>query len=646
MQYYEILNLKSEPFSNSPDPEFFYGSREHAECLRKVEIAIRLRRGLNLVSGEVGTGKTTLCRQLLRVLAKDSDIVAHLVLDPSFSTSREFLTVLHRMLLGAEPPAGGSEFALKEAVKNALFRLGVEEGKIVVLIVDEGQKAGGEFLELLRELLNYETNEAKLLQIVIFAQNEFLPLLRERPNLEDRVNLSMELGPLDLGETREMIAYRLGKAASAYKAPRVFSEGALKAIHQATGGYPRKIIGLCHRVLLAMLMQNRTRADRALVRSVLEGGGQTAPRTNPVALGVVVVSMALALFLVVGAFMAPDTMPGRAYRYFSWWARDGVAEFFAGRSPSPDAPAAPAPEAPASRTPAGPVPAPSARLEKAQPEPTQHEPARPEPVKPEPIKPEPVKPEPIKPEPVKPEPVKPEPVKPEPVKPEPVKPEPVKSEPVRPQTAPEPTPAPAPAPIEVSQAGPLATPEPEAAQVLAPAGEVPAGSWEAALPPGCPTDLGRLRIVRGEILSDVISKIYGVYRVVHLRRIEAANPGQGDLNRVPAGSTVLLPAIPMDMPASARKGLWLLLGSFPTLQQAWDFLDSAPAEGPRARLVPWWAPDLGLRFAVVAHGPLRSAAEAEDIRGALPPGLAERADVVRLDAEGAVYFTDITGWKL
>lgn len=607
MQYFEILNLKSEPFSNSPDPEFFYGSREHAECLRKVEIAIRLRRGLNLVYGEVGTGKTTLCRQLLRVLARDREIVAHLILDPSFSTAREFLTVLHRMFLGAEPLAVASEFGLKEAIKNALFRLGVEEGKTVVLIVDEGQKAGAEFLELLRELLNYETNEAKLLQIVIFAQREFLPLLLERPNLADRVNLSMELGPLDLNETREMIAYRLNKAASTFKAPRVFTEGALKAIHQSTGGYPRKIIGLCHRVLLAMLVQNRTRADRRLVRTVLEGGGQAAPRTNPVALAVVILSMVLAAILVAGAFMGPQTVPGRAYRYFSWWANEGVGQLLSGRIPGRSAPAAPPPE---SRPQAQPLPLPPA------PAPAVAESAPPQPAA----------------------------SAPKAAPPAPAAP--AAAEPVRPQAAPTP-----PAPVPAAQASPAsAAPTPaagsEPAQVLAPAGGETVAPWAADLPPGCPPTLGRLRIERGEILSDVISKVYGVFRVVHLRRVEAANPRLRDSDQVPAGMAVALPSIPMPMPASAREGHWLRLASFTSLQPAWDFVADAPAGGPKLRLVPWWSPAAGLRFEVVARGPFQGAAAAEALRQSLPGGLGDRAEVVRLGGEGAVCFTDIASWKL
>ena len=85
MKYYEILNLKTEPFSNSPDPELFYDSEQHVACIQQLELSLRLKRGLNTVIGDVGTGKTTLCRQLIRKFSNDEDFICHLILDPIFS---------------------------------------------------------------------------------------------------------------------------------------------------------------------------------------------------------------------------------------------------------------------------------------------------------------------------------------------------------------------------------------------------------------------------------------------------------------------------------------------------------------------------------------------------------------------------------
>jgi general secretion pathway protein A len=162
MDYFKILNLKKEPFSNSPEPEFFYQSVKHLGCLQKLELAIRLRRGLSVVVGDVGTGKTTLCRQLiLKFAASEEDhnhIETHLLLDPSFTNSLEFLSTVALTFGLSSTGSDVSEWQLKESIKNYLFQKGVDEGKIVVLIVDEGQKLPGFCLEILREFLNYETN--------------------------------------------------------------------------------------------------------------------------------------------------------------------------------------------------------------------------------------------------------------------------------------------------------------------------------------------------------------------------------------------------------------------------------------------------------------------------------------------------------
>lgn len=165
------------------------------------------------------------------------------------------------------PPAGSetSEWKLKDNIQKYLFQKGVEEQKIVALIVDEGQKIAAFFVEILRELLNFEMNEYKLLQIVIFAQQEFQEVLSAYPNFTDRINLIHYLGPLDFGETRSMIRFRLNQAKEGYKLPDLFSLPGYFAAYRATGGYPRKIIHLCHRAMLTMIIQNRKKAGWRLV---------------------------------------------------------------------------------------------------------------------------------------------------------------------------------------------------------------------------------------------------------------------------------------------------------------------------------------------------------------------------------------------
>jgi len=278
MEYFKILNLIREPFSNSPEPEFFYQSPKHVRCLQQLELAIRLRRGLNVVLGNVGTGKTTLCRRLITAFAEahpaSDSVETHLLMDPAFTSPTEFLKAVSLGFgIAARPKrrtaadAETSEWQLKENIKDYLLNRGVHEKKIVALIIDEGQNLPDFCLEILREFLNYETNENKLLQIVIFAQKEFRQTLARTENIADRVNLLYLLEPLNFRETREMIRFRIAQAGEPGNVPELFSRAGLRAVYRATGGYPRKIITLCHQVVLSLIIQNRTRAGCFLVRS-------------------------------------------------------------------------------------------------------------------------------------------------------------------------------------------------------------------------------------------------------------------------------------------------------------------------------------------------------------------------------------------
>jgi general secretion pathway protein A len=273
MEYFDVLNFKKEPFSNSPEPEFFFEAPKHMGCLQKLELAVRLRRGLNVVIGDIGTGKTTLCRKLIQQFSfspQDSqEIETHLLLDPSFNSSIEFLQTVC-MLLGIKEIEGQeSEWQLKERIKNYLFNKGVNENRIVVLIIDEGQKIPENCIEILREFLNYETNNYKLLQIIIFAQLEFKKILRKHANLSDRINVLYYLNPLKFKHMREMIKYRISVARNFENYSAIFTYWGLLAIYLATGGYPRKVVSLCHQVILMLIIRGKNKADFFLVRSCL-----------------------------------------------------------------------------------------------------------------------------------------------------------------------------------------------------------------------------------------------------------------------------------------------------------------------------------------------------------------------------------------
>ncbi|WP_052813271.1 AAA family ATPase [Desulfonatronum thioautotrophicum] len=263
MHYYEHLDLTKEPFSNSPDPSFFFRSRNHVQCLNRLEIAIRLRRGLNVCLGEVGTGKSTLSRALIQRLSEEAAVGTYLILDPSFSSAKDFLRTLHKRFLGIEPRARLSNQRMMEALNNDLFQKAVDRNMIVLLIIDEGQKLEAECLEVLRVLLNYETNAAKLLQVVIFAQEEFAEQMAAAPNFQDRVNEVCRLAPLGFRETRALIRHRLKLAGARHD---LFSGLAYWAMFTATRGRPRRIMHLGHKVLLYLVAHNRKRAGMSMVR--------------------------------------------------------------------------------------------------------------------------------------------------------------------------------------------------------------------------------------------------------------------------------------------------------------------------------------------------------------------------------------------
>ena len=264
MSYFKLLGLEREPFSTSPDPQFFFLSAAHRAALYRLRISVKLQRGLCLLLGDVGTGKTTLSRRLAQVLPQDGPIDLHVLLNPYVTSEEQFLAALMETF-HLEMPASPSVRTMLGAIERHLFTRGVEKGRIVTLIIDEAQQLPLEALELLRGLLNYETQDVKLLQLILLAQTDFLPTLRGIRNLWDRMSLRYVLNPLDERETKELIHFRLAQAGFRSREP-LFADEAIREIYYATQGYPRRIALLCHDALERLVMDSQPTVSADLIR--------------------------------------------------------------------------------------------------------------------------------------------------------------------------------------------------------------------------------------------------------------------------------------------------------------------------------------------------------------------------------------------
>lgn len=268
MNYYHFLGLEKEPFSTSPDPDFFYESTEHHAALVKAMIEIRLRRGVSVLLGDVGTGKTTLARKLSQMLMKKERIAFHMILDPTCQTEDIFLESLIKTFKIEIREINPSILVLKEAIKDFLFKKGVEENKTIVLLIDEAQKLNLLSLEVLRVLLNYETNEYKLLQLLLVGQMELLPKIRKIRNFWDRLSMKYVLNSLSEEDTKGLIEFRIRKA-GCYSGRWIFTDESIKEIYNYTHGYPRRILQICHNAFRALMVDDKAVIDGNMIRGLI-----------------------------------------------------------------------------------------------------------------------------------------------------------------------------------------------------------------------------------------------------------------------------------------------------------------------------------------------------------------------------------------
>ncbi|HEX5419906.1 MAG TPA: AAA family ATPase [Gammaproteobacteria bacterium] len=258
--YTEFFGLNEKPFSITPDPRYLYLSRRHADALAHLIYGISESGGFIQLTGEVGTGKTTLIRTLLQQLPNEAEIA--LILNPQLS-AKEFLQSICDEL-GA-PVEDDSSVRTVIAALNAYLLEAHAAGRRVVLIVDEAQTLGPELLEQVRLLTNLETATQKLLQIILIGQPELRDVLR-RPGMRQiaqRITGRYHLEPLGKAEAEAYVDHRLRVAGC--QRP-IFEHGGVAELYRRSAGIPRLINVVADRALLAAYSRDRTRVDRGLVK--------------------------------------------------------------------------------------------------------------------------------------------------------------------------------------------------------------------------------------------------------------------------------------------------------------------------------------------------------------------------------------------
>jgi general secretion pathway protein A len=263
MDYLDFYELSQEPFSNAPVSRFYYDSAQHSQALIRLKYALGSMKGLAILVGGIGAGKTTLARRLLDALDENDYEAALLVIIHSDITS-DWLLRRIAVQLGVEDPAEDKLVLLSQLYRRLVEIY--ESGKKAVVLIDEAQMlAKRELMEEFRGLLNLEVPERKLLSFVFFGLPEIEEHLRIDPPLAQRVALRVRLEPFDLQSTDAYVRHRL-RVAGARRT--IFESEAIKAVHLAANGTPRLINTICDNCLFEGALAKKPSIDVELVRSV------------------------------------------------------------------------------------------------------------------------------------------------------------------------------------------------------------------------------------------------------------------------------------------------------------------------------------------------------------------------------------------
>src|SRR3984957_13908380 len=277
--YTSFFGLAEKPFAITPDPRYLYLSERHAEALAHLLYGINESGGFIQLTGEVGTGKTTVVRTLLSRVLHHADVA--FILNPRVTPVEFLLTICEELGLGIADSDRDSVKQMVDALNRRLLAAHAE-GRRIIVIVDEAQNLSAEVLEQVRLLTNLETPTQKLLQIILIGQPELRELLdrNDLRQLAQRITGRYHLQPLSRAETQGYVPHRLRVAGAAGE---IFTPGALREVHRLASGIPRVINVSCDRALLGAYTKEARKVSASLVRQA--AGEVYGRRFVPVWLG-------------------------------------------------------------------------------------------------------------------------------------------------------------------------------------------------------------------------------------------------------------------------------------------------------------------------------------------------------------------------